>query len=161
MNCCYQCCKKRSLRNNSTFVSLPISKQHKYEPCDISDFQSGIWSSRYFQYGKWHGPYQFSLSFDPRSEKVTGSGSDDVGTFTINGIYSVEASCLVLAKKYQAGTGNRSENLGHQVTIQLTWNAQNNQFEGKWYVQINKYYDEDKFELKFYENNSKTVYEKV
>ncbi len=159
--CCCSYCKARSFRNNSTFVNLPVSKQRNYKPYDISAFQSGIWSSRYFQYGKWHGPYQFSLSFDPQSEKVTGSGSDDVGTFTVDGIYSAETGRLGLTKSYQSGTGHRLENLGHQVTIQLTWNAQNNQFEGKWYVQTNKYYGEDKFELKFDENNSKTIYEKV
>jgi hypothetical protein len=38
--------------------------------------------------------------------------------------------------------------LGHTVTIQLYWNPDNNQFEGKWYVQTAKYRGEDKFELK-------------
>jgi hypothetical protein len=80
--------------------------------------------------------------------KVTGSGSDDVGTFTVDGTYSVQSRRMGLTKTYQAGTGNPLENLAHQVTIQLTWNAQNNQFEGKWYVQTHKYRGEDKFELK-------------
>jgi hypothetical protein len=54
-----------------------------------------------------------------------------------------------LTKNYQAGTGNRAENLGHHVTIQLIWNSDSHQFEGKWYVRTNKYHGEDKFELKF------------
>ncbi len=83
-------------------------------------FKSGYWNSRYFQYGEWHGPCRFPLIFDGHSMKITGSGSDDVGEFTIDGIYSTETSRIGLTKKYQAGTGNRSENLGHQVTIQLT-----------------------------------------
>ncbi|CAF4295133.1 unnamed protein product, partial [Adineta steineri] len=69
--------------------------------------------------------------------------------FTINGIYSHETSRLGLSKKYQLGTGNKTENLGHTVTIQLTWNKTSNQFEGKWYVQTNKYRGNDKFQLKF------------
>ncbi len=147
--CCCRHCKGRPFRKNSTFVNKLNGKQLKQETYGVNPFQSGIWSSRYFQYTRWHGPYQFSLLFDPQSMKVTGSGSDDVGTFTIDGTYSTETSRIALTKTYQAGTGNRSENLGHQVTIQLTWNAQNNQFEGKWYVQTNKYHGEDKFELKF------------
>ncbi|CAF1373449.1 unnamed protein product [Rotaria sordida] len=115
---------------------------------DTSIFKSGYWKSQYYQYGKWHGPYQFSLSFDPQSMIITGSGSDDIGTFTIDGIYSVETRRIGLTKTYTRGTGNQLENLGHQVIIQLTWNAQNNQFEGKWYVRTSKYHGEDKFELK-------------
>ncbi|CAF1532266.1 unnamed protein product, partial [Rotaria sordida] len=63
--------------------------------------------------------------------KVAGSGTDDVGTFTIDGIYSSKTHRIGLTKTYQRGTGNPSENLGHRVIIQLTWNAQNNQFKGK------------------------------
>mgnify|MGYP000430449988 CR=1 FL=1 len=81
--------------------------------------------------------------------KVTGSGFDDVGTFTVDGVYSTKTNCMGLTKHYQAGTGNPSENLGHKVTIQLTWNHENDAFEGKWYVQTHKYRGEDKFELKF------------
>ncbi|CAF1106498.1 unnamed protein product [Adineta steineri] len=112
-------------------------------------FKSGHWKSQYFQYGKWHGPCRFSLTFDTNSMTVKGTGSDDIGKFTINGIYSHETSRLGLSKKYQLGTGNKTENLGHTVTIQLTWNETNNQFEGKWYVQTNKYHGNDKFQLKF------------
>jgi hypothetical protein len=147
--CCSRCCRGRPLRGNSTFVNVINLKPLRQDAYDVNAFQSGIWSSRYFQYNKWHGPYQFSLSFDPESMKVTGSGSDDVGTFIVNGTYSVKSRRMGLTKTYQAGTGNPSENLAHQVTIQLAWNAQNNEFEGKWYVQTSKYRGEDKFELKF------------
>jgi len=83
--------------------------------------------------------------------KVTGSGTDDVGTFTIDGTYSVETHRMDLIKQYQIGTGNPLENFGHQVTIQLTWNAVNHQFEGTCYVQTSTYRGEDKFELKIVE----------
>ncbi len=159
--CCCRCCQGRPLRKNPTFVHLSISKQIKHESYDINAFRSGIWSSRYYQYGRWNGPHQFSLSFDPQSMKVTGSGSDNIGTFTIDGVYSVTTHRIGLTKIYQAGTGNPSENLGHQVIIQLTWNAQNHQFEGKWYVQTSKYRGEDKFELKFNEQDVSNEYEKA
>lgn len=151
----------RPAQANVAFIKDETNKNSKQEKSDTSVFKSGYWNSRYFQYGKWHGPYRFSLTYDSQSMKVTGSGSDDIGKFIIDGIYSVETSRIALTKKYQAGTGNLSENLGHQVTIQLVWNAQNNQFEGKWYVQTSKYHGEDKFELKFNGQHLLTVYEKV
>jgi hypothetical protein len=160
---CCKCCKGRPLRKNSTFANITDLKQPKQNAYDVNAFQSGIWSSRYFQYKRWHGPYQFSLTFDPQSMKVTGSGSDDVGMFIVDGTYSVQSRRMGLTKTYQAGTGNPSENLAHQVTIQLGWNAQNNQFEGKWYVQTSKYRGEDKFELKFdgQQQQQLSAYEKV
>jgi hypothetical protein len=135
-----------------------LLKQNAY---DVNAFQSGIWSSRYFQYKSWHGAYQLSLSFDSQLMKVTGSGSDDVGTFTVDGIYSIKTGRIGLTKTYQAGTGNPLENLGHEVTIQLTWNRQKNQFEGKWYVQTSKYHGENKFELKLYKQQQFSVYDRV
>ncbi len=54
-----------------------------------------------------------------------------------------------LTKKYQEGTGNSSENLGHTVTIELEWNNKNHKFNGTWHVQTKKYYGKDKFELEF------------
>lgn len=146
---------------NTVFVKKEATGNVDQEKYDISMFKSGFWRSQYFQYGTWHGSHRFSLSFDPQFMKVTGSGTDDIGKFTIDGTYSIETSRIGLTKKYQAGTGNRSENLGHQVTIQLAWHSKNNQFEGKWYVQTNKYHGEDKFLLKFDGQPQSSVYEKV
>ena len=168
--CCHRRCKGRPFRRNPTFTNMRNVNQPRHESndiqprhesYDINAFQSGTWSSRYFQYGRWNGPYKFSLSFDSESMKVTGSGSDNIGAFTIDGSYSMTTHRIGLTKQYQAGTGNPKENLGHQVTIQLTWNDQNRQFEGKWYVQTSKYHGEDKFELKFNEQYVSTVYEKA
>ncbi len=53
-----------------------------------------------------------------------------------------------LTKTYQEGTGDLQQNLGHNVTTQMTWNSTQRHFEGKWFVQTNKYSGEDKFELK-------------
>jgi hypothetical protein len=132
---------------------MPNRQKSKEEDDNVNPFQSGLWSSRYFQYVKWHGPHQFPLTFDPQSVKVTGSGSDDIGSFTIDGIYSIQTHRIGLTKIYQGGTGNPKENFGHQVTIQLTWNKRKRQFEGKYYVVTPKY-GEGRFKRKFCETPS-------
>jgi hypothetical protein len=105
------------------------------------------------------------LCFNCLQSTVTGSGSDDVGMFTIDGIYSTQSRRMGLTKTYQPGTGNPLQNLGHTVTIQLEWNRNQCQFEGKWYVRTSKFRDEDKFELKLdYQQQQLPflpVYEKV
>jgi hypothetical protein len=112
-------------------------------------FQSGTWSSRYFQYGKWHGQHEFLLSFDANSLTVNGHGKDDVGSYTITGQYSTQSNEIELIKKYQEATGDFSENLGHDVTIEVTWNSMKHLFEGKWYVDTPEFTGEDTFELTF------------
>ncbi|CAF5008317.1 unnamed protein product, partial [Rotaria magnacalcarata] len=110
-------------------------------------FVDGIWSSRYFQYNKWHAPHQLSLSFNRYSYQVSGGGADEIGTYTIDGIFCIRTLRMGLTKIYQARTGDPTENLGHTVTIQLIWDSKHNRFKGKWYTQTNKYRGEDKFEL--------------
>lgn len=141
-------CSGRPLRSHATFIKAS-SNTSMHETDNKMVFQSGAWTSRYYQYRRWHGPQRLSLKFDHIAMKVSGAGSDDVGSFTVTGIFSTETQRLGLTKKYRLGTGNASENLGHSVTIQLYWNPNTNQFEGKWYVQTKKYGGEDKFELKF------------
>lgn len=116
---------------------------------DYHQFQPGIWSSRYHQYGRWHGPYPSKFLFDSNTLKVTGAGSDDVGKYIIKGIFSNQTNRMGLTKTYKIGTGNPTQNLGHDVIIQMAWNAHKHQFEGKWYVKTSKYSGSDKFELKF------------
>ncbi|CAF0904105.1 unnamed protein product [Adineta ricciae] len=149
-------------QTNALFVENQMSKTNcEHQKCDLSIFKCGFWKSHYFQYGKWHGPCRFSLKFIDNSKTITGEGSDDVGKFTIRGVYSDQTGRLGLTKTYKKGTGNSSENLGHQVTIQLTWNQLNNRFEGTWYVQTSKYHGEDKFQLTFDAPHLSTVYGKV
>ena len=143
------CCKRykgKPLRPNQVFVDQPAPKDQTYEK---DHFENGTWSSQYQQYNTWHGPHLCSLEFDRGTNKVTGAGNDDVGQFTVDGTFSIETHRMALTKTYQLGTGNRAENSGHQVTLQLTWNGTTNQFEGKWYVQTNKYQGNGDFQLKF------------
>lgn len=148
-------------KDNSTFVHSS-SRQHEQEVyeternvtqmqslCNSNGFESGIWTSRYYQYGTWHGPQELFLSFDPQMTKITGSGWDDVGQFTVEGTFSEITRRIGLTKTYKAGTGNELQNLGHTVVIQLNENVHSHLFEGKWFVQTSKYHGEDKFNLKF------------
>lgn len=89
---------------------------------------------------------------------MTGSGSDDVGSFSIEGFYSIETRRIALTKTYQLGTGNPLQNLGHQVLIQVEWNELSRAFEGKWYVRTSKFRGSDKFTLKF-SNQQQQQYE--
>ncbi|UJR11122.1 hypothetical protein I4U23_015304 [Adineta vaga] len=143
---CYRRCKGKPSRTNSVFVAKMPSDRN--QPYSKASFQTGMWSSRYHQYNRWHGPHQLSLTFDSSMLKIDGNGTDDVGEFTITGLYSFQTNRMTLDKLYKSGTGNIMENFGHKVTIQLDWNAELNQFEGTWYVQTKKYRGEDKFELK-------------
>jgi len=81
--------------------------------------------------------------------KVRGSGSDDIGIFKIHGIYSNKTNEISLIKRYQPNTGDPSENFEHAVSIELTWNEDSEQFEGKWYVETSEYHGQNAFELIF------------
>jgi hypothetical protein len=82
---------------------------------------------------------------------IKGSGTDDIGEFTADGIYSQSTRRIGLTEHYQLGTGDPNENLGHDVIIQVNYNARRNQFDGKWYVHTRKYFGEGQIELKFVE----------
>ena len=154
------CCRRykgRPSKTNPAFVTATNLESH-----DVTIFKSGIWLSRHLQFGKWYDSHRTALSFDPQSFKVTGSGSDNIGMFTVDGIYSVKTSRMGLTKTYQLSTGNRLENFGQQIIIQLTWNSDSHQFEGKWHVQTKNYRGVDRFELKFSQQQQQiSPYEKV
>lgn len=143
---CYRRCRRRPSQTNTTFVKATNHKSNSY---DSSLFKSGIWSSRYLQYGIWHGPTYLSLSFYSHLCEVAGSGSDDLGTFTIAGTYSTKTGRMGLTKVSRSDAGNRTEQLEDQVIIQLVWNSQSRQFEGKRYVRNKTYHEENRMELKF------------
>lgn len=157
------CAHGRPDKDNAAFVNSDSMQEEHHEMCGeirrnvsrmqsvvaANVFQSGIWSARYYQYGKWHGPNEMLLRFNPRSTKINGWGWDDVGKFTVKGVYSQQTRRIGLTKTYQVGTGNKAQNLGHNVNIQLTENSRSRNFEGKWYVQTINYHGEDMFELSF------------
>ncbi|UJR19179.1 hypothetical protein I4U23_022309 [Adineta vaga] len=135
-----------SPRNNTDFI-------HDSSPQNISQmsdpFKTGIWSFNYYQYGKSHGPYRMSLQFNHSSSIVTGRGTYDVGDFTMDGVFSSENFRLGINQRYIEGTGDANENLGHTSILQMAWNSNQNQFEGKWYVKTHKYTGNGNFHLRF------------
>ncbi|CAF1158095.1 unnamed protein product [Adineta steineri] len=139
--------RRKAARANNIALNNTL-KTNTFNIQNLTRFQSGKWLSRYHQYDKWHDWHQLSLSFNPTQLKVSGNGCDDVGTFKIQGIYSIKRHRMKLTKTYERNTGNRTENMGHKVKIHLKWNTIVNQFEGVWCVKTKKYQDQNKFELK-------------
>ena len=87
----------------------------------------GRWAGWYRQYRRQHQLFSFNLDFLPSAKvhncgMVRGFGSDDVGTYKINkGSYNLNTGRVCFTKKYRAGTGDRTENLGHSVEYHGTF----------------------------------------
>ncbi|CAF0917710.1 unnamed protein product [Adineta steineri] len=139
-------------------VTNPVCGQNR---SGTKIFKSGFWETRYFQDDTWHGPHQLSLWFDHNHTTLTGLGMDDVGKFTFAGTYSNETRQIDVKKEYSEYLDNRSENLDYPTTIQLMWNPQTDQFEGKWSVQTDEYNGEDLFDLKFKRSHPPVIHAEV
>lgn len=140
-----QCRLGSPIEANSVFISKNPLKTVVLQD---NPFVDGLWFSRYYQFNTWHLPQQLSLSFNRYTNQVSGGGIDEIGSYTIDGIFSMNTFRMALTKLYQAGTGDPTQNLGHAVIVQLIWDSKHNLFRGKWYIHTNKYRGEDKFELK-------------
>ena len=123
-------------------------QNHRLGKRNPKQFQSGLWSCHYYQYGRWHGPHVSELSFDRKMFTVRGTGADDIGAYTIAGFLCSKKNRISLKKTYQIGTGNPRLNLGHDVIIRLVWNAQERQFGGTWSVKTSRYTGEGRFVMK-------------
>ncbi len=133
----------RAWRSNTSYINSGVAIHYNMSQ---SVFIPGTFATYYYQYNKYHGPYDMRLGFYPQASYIVhGGGTDDIGTYVITGVYSPRTLRMGLDKRYQRGTGNLSENLGHTVTIQVEWNAENQQFEGKYYLQTSKHRDENTF----------------
>ena len=100
-----------------SLVSFPIFSYIIIK--EFNPFQTGIWIAQYSQNTRRHGLHELSLSFDTQSMKITESGSDDIGSLNINGIYSMETYRIDLEKNYISDAGDYLRNFGQQVNIQL------------------------------------------
>ena len=105
---------------------------------------SGVWRGWYRQYGSQHNLFEFQLSFheDASGTKtVRGFGTDDVGTYSINdGAYSHVNGRVCFTKKYVLGTGDRAENLGHNVEYRGTFQGSVAAgLRGSWFVSTSRY----------------------
>jgi len=113
-------------------------------------FIPGTYASYYYQNGSYHGPSDMNLAFYPAAGyRVHGGGRDTFGSYVITGVYSPRTLRMGLEKHYQSGTGNPSESLGRMVTIQVEWNHENQQFEGKYYLRTATLTDENMFIIRF------------
>lgn len=146
------CCKYhrgRPFRTNSIYVkSFHKKKTNEQIINENMNFETGKWMSRYVHHRLKYGPHENSLTFNSESSTIIGLGSDDIGKFLIEGIYSIQTNRIAFIKSYQLGTGNRLTNHGQQMIVQLKWMSKRQQFEGKWYVHSTRYHEEGKFELK-------------
>jgi len=82
---------------------------------------AGNYVGIYWQYGSTHPIAAQELACmlsDEVSGTAAGHGFDDVGTFSLSGVFKLAKLCLT--KQYQLGTGNPRENSGHQVQLRLT-----------------------------------------
>ena len=153
MICCVCVIKLGCRRWKGRGVGRPSHSNEHYiqdgtvkEPSNLTEsvFISGIFQYYYFQYETAHGPFSMRLDFNPHAKyTVEGGGEDDIGTYVITGVYSPETLRMGLIKQYQARTGNSSENLGHQVTIQVQWSFVRQQFDGKYYLRTKLHSDQN------------------
>lgn len=139
---CIHRCKNRPLQSNTIFVH-ETNASTTTTITDINLFKSGSWSIRYLHAGIWHGPNSLSLSFDCKLFEVTGSGTDEFGIFIITGTYSTTTCRMGLMKIY------RTNHFERRIIIQVIWNSQTRQFEGKQYLQCKTHREENRLELKF------------
>ncbi|CAF0986924.1 unnamed protein product [Adineta steineri] len=147
----YHLCFKKQ-QHVSTFPVVIYEKTKQEEDVqEANRFQSGTWSIEYYHNEEWYGPFQITLSFNSQSMQVTGSGSDNVGIFALNGVYSAVLEQINITKKYQLGTGDPIENKGHEVKMQLRWHSINHQFEGSSLINYSDYQVQGKCRLKFHD----------
>ncbi|CAF1562178.1 unnamed protein product [Didymodactylos carnosus] len=147
---CYirKCCRGRTFYSTSQWVNRrELFSQDLGEKPEI--FHSGSWSGEYFQDGYYHKLPECTIKFDYERSTLTGHGTDDVGDYTLTGVYSTRTLKMGIVKTYILGTGpNRQHNLGHNVNIHLEWNENEKDFQGKWYVRTSQYQGENKYKLR-------------
>jgi len=75
--------------------------------------------------------YKMNLKFDHISNKVTGIGTDNIGTFTINGIFGKinNLSRIAVTKQYIGK---------HSVEMRVECNKAVSEFVGAWHLRRNK-----------------------
>ena len=106
---------------------------------DQNPFITGLYSGCYDQGQDEHNMKAFRLRFDQETETVQGNGTDNVGNYTIDGIYSNRTKRIALNKTYIRGTGNAEQNLGHTVKVLLEFDIKRNEFQGDYHVKTKKY----------------------
>lgn len=140
------CFKSNPFLSNKDYVSSGLIR---HIGNDNSMFQSGLFSNYYVKDGSWYGPYRFSLGFYPNAgHLVRGRGTDNIGMFTVHGIYSPRTRRMGLDKHYQNRIGDANANARHTKTIQVQWNSATQSFEGKYYLKNGEHWEEQKYVIR-------------
>lgn len=130
-----------------TYVGM--SPPHAYGVCEPGRtdvlLPSGIWRGYSCEDGKDFEVTEFVLDFTSPGEnqpgQVTGSGTDDIGKYSIAGVF--EQRRLAFEKKYIWGTPalngvvNHESNSGHVVQYRAEWAGENLRkgIKGMWYIE--------------------------
>jgi len=138
--------RKGALRNDaagsiigSAEISVIMHDGTQLVEKSMCAFPSGKWKGYYYQYGMDHGLLPFQFNFE--GMRVTAQGSDDVGDYSIEGVYNNETLRIAFGKTYKLGTGNSHENKGHTVEYRGMRNQNAAQgIQGTWYVRANTHY---------------------
>ena len=64
---------------------------------------------------------QFSTVEGSSNYQITGSGTDQIGMYTLTGEHNHKNGRMSVDKKYTKGTGCKYQNLGHTVKLRLAW----------------------------------------
>eukprot|EP00929_Paragymnodinium_shiwhaense_P015734 TRINITY_DN123834_c0_g1_i1.p1 TRINITY_DN123834_c0_g1~~TRINITY_DN123834_c0_g1_i1.p1 ORF type:complete len:305 (+),score=18.90 TRINITY_DN123834_c0_g1_i1:58-915(+) len=105
---------------------------------------SGSWKGYYNQYGRRWNVSTFELVFDAENRTVTGSGTDAIGRYSIDGKVSADGRRLAFSKQYHINTRaddgrlNFAENRGHVVHYRGASESGRlaQGYKGTWYIDI-------------------------
>lgn len=120
---------------------------------NVSDkiFQTGSFLGYYYKDGIWNGSDQYEFILHSQVDHTLhGKGTDDKGTFVINGIFSPRTLRMAFNKKYQSGCeGDVLTN----STIQVQWNPATQNFQGKYYLKAGQRGEEGKYVIQLKDSN--------
>ena len=145
IGCCY-CIRGSPFRSNKTYVRTGFRMQN-----EMSDaiFRPGSFSGYYLKDGVWRSSEQLSLTFYPQANQTLyGKGTDEKGSFIVNGTFSPRTLRMAFDKRYQAGSVDAARNPGAKSTIQVEWNPVALSFEGKYYSNIRGIREEGNYVMK-------------
>ena len=133
-------------RSNKAYVRTGLRMQN--ELGDVV-FRPGLFSGYYFNDGAWRGSEQFTLAFYPQADQTLyGKGTDEKGTFIVNGTFSPRTLRMAFDKQYQAGSMDAARRPGTKSTIQLEYNPVTLSFEGKYHSKMGGQREQGNYRMK-------------
>ena len=137
--CGLSCYKGRPFRSNRSYVYQRFDGQNHMSN---TLFRPNRFSGFYYKDGVWHGSEHFTLAFYPQADNtVYGKGVDHLGAFVVTGVYSPRTLRMAFDKHYQAD----SKHPGQIMTIQIAWQPNSQQFEGKYYLKVGQHQEKQNY----------------